>query len=97
MSAFRPVGEFQMPKITILRQSCKGIEDCGICRFVCPKHLFEESKELNEAGYLPPEIKDESLCTACENCMIYCPDFAIVVEKDGESAVDKDEDEDESR
>lgn len=71
-----------MSKITVFRQSCKGVEDCGICMFVCPKHVFVASEEMNEAGYLPPEIKDEKLCNACKNCMIFCPDFAIVVEKD---------------
>ncbi|UCG67854.1 MAG: 4Fe-4S dicluster domain-containing protein, partial [Deltaproteobacteria bacterium] len=31
---------------------------------------------------------DETLCTGCENCMISCPDFAIVVEKDSQQASD---------
>lgn len=73
-----------MPTVTIIRQSCKGVEDCGICTYVCPKRLFKISKKMNEAGYLPPEIKNKKLCTGCQNCMIFCPDFAIVVEKDGE-------------
>ena len=69
-------------KITTFRQSCKGVEDCGICIFVCPKQVLIESDEPNQAGYLPPKVGDESLCTGCENCMIYCPDFAIVLERD---------------
>ena len=69
-----------MQKVTLLPQSCKGMEDCGICAFVCPKSLFVASEEMNEAGYLPPLPPDEAKCTACGNCMIYCPDFAIVVE-----------------
>ncbi len=69
-------------KITIFPQSCKGVEDCGICIFVCPKQVLIESDEINEVGYLPPKVTDESLCTGCENCMISCPDFAIVVEKE---------------
>jgi 2-oxoglutarate ferredoxin oxidoreductase subunit delta len=73
-----------MPTITIFRQTCKGVEDCGICTFVCSKRVFRVSKKMNEAGYLPPEIKDEALCTGCQNCMISCPDFAIVVEKHGD-------------
>ena len=68
-------------KVTIFTESCKGMDDCGICRFVCPKDLFEACKEMNAAGYYPPEIKDESECTGCQNCMICCPDFAIVAEK----------------
>ena len=71
-----------MSKVTIFSQSCKGVEDCGICMFVCPKQVFVKSRELNESGYLAPEIKDDSECSGCMNCMIYCPDFAIVVEKD---------------
>jgi 2-oxoglutarate ferredoxin oxidoreductase subunit delta len=37
---------------------------------------------MNEAGYIPTEHKDETQCIGCLNCMVYCPDFAIVVEKD---------------
>jgi 2-oxoglutarate ferredoxin oxidoreductase subunit delta len=75
-----------MSHITIFHQSCKGTEDCGICMFVCPKKVFAVSEEMNEAGYLPPRIEDEKRCNACKNCMIFCPDFAIVVEKDGPEA-----------
>ena len=70
-----------MAKISLLLQSCKGVEDCGICIFVCPKEVLIESDKMNEAGYIPPKVKDETLCTECQNCMISCPDFAIVVEK----------------
>jgi len=72
-----------MQKVTLLPQSCKGMEDCGICAFVCPKSLFVASEEMNEVGYLPPLPPDEAKCTACGNCMIYCPDFAIVVSGGG--------------
>jgi len=78
-----------------MRQACKGVEDCGICIFVCPKNLFYASNKTNEMSYLPPEIKDGSECTGCMNCMISCPDFAIVVEKEdfespaGEGNTDK--------
>ena len=84
-----------MSTVTIFRQTCKGIESCGICAFRCPKDLFHASDRMNEAGYLPPEIDDESECTGCENCMIYCPDFAIVVEKDSADASDSGDDNDE--
>ncbi|UCE74323.1 MAG: 4Fe-4S binding protein [Methanomassiliicoccales archaeon] len=40
---------------------------------------------MNDTGYIPPEIEEENKCTGCENCMIYCPDFAIVVEKKSEA------------
>lgn len=71
-----------MPKVTILKDACKGINDCGICRFVCPKNVFGVCDSLNEKGFFPPEVVDESACTCCENCMIFCPDMAIVVKKD---------------
>ena len=71
-----------MAKIGIFTESCKGMDDCGICRFVCPEDLFQACREMNSAGYYPPEIKDESECTGCQNCMICCPDFAIAVEKE---------------
>ena len=66
-------------KVTILGESCKGLDDCGICRHVCPAELFESCEQMNRAGYLPPKITDEDACSGCENCMIHCPDFAVVV------------------
>ena len=83
-----------MAKITLFPNSCKGVEDCGICIFVCPKHVFIDSGEMNEVGYLPPKVRDETLCRGCENCMISCPDFAIVVEKDSKKAPGKGDGED---
>jgi len=62
-----------MGKVTIFTESCKGMDDCGICRFVCPKDLFEACKEMNATGYYPPEIKDESECTGCDLCIPPCP------------------------
>jgi len=70
-----------MSEIIILKNSCKGVEDCGICLAVCPKELFEPSEEMNERGFLPPRVMDEEPCTVCLNCMISCPDMAIVVTK----------------
>jgi 2-oxoglutarate ferredoxin oxidoreductase subunit delta len=74
--------EIRMPKVTILSQACKGIDDCGICEYVCPQQLFEACKEMNDAGYYPPEISDQTECTGCLNCMICCPDYAIIVEEE---------------
>ena len=74
-----------MSKVTILSQVCKGVDDCGICAHVCPQDLFEACRKMNEAGYYPPEIVNEEECTGCLNCMISCPDYAIIVEK-GEDA-----------
>ena len=70
-----------MSEIIILGNSCKGVEDCGICLSVCPKNLFEPSDEMNERGFLPPRVIDEDPCTVCLSCMDSCPDMAIVVVK----------------
>ncbi len=75
-----------MARVTVFRQSCKGVDDCGICIFVCPKQLYRASEQMNDAGYIPTEHKDETKCVGCLNCMIYCPDFAIVVERDGDES-----------
>ncbi|MBU1206371.1 MAG: ferredoxin family protein [Proteobacteria bacterium] len=69
-----------MPEIRIYRELCKGVEECGICREVCPKKLFSPSKSLNRKGYRPPQVTQREACTQCQNCMIYCPDLAIAVE-----------------
>jgi Pyruvate/2-oxoacid:ferredoxin oxidoreductase delta subunit len=41
---------------------------------------------MNRLGYVPVEIENEHACTGCQNCMIYCPDFAIAVEKDSDKS-----------
>lgn len=69
-----------MAGIKLFREACKGIEDCGLCIYICPKGLFQSSGQINKTGYIPPKLSDESDCILCKNCMIYCPDFAIVVE-----------------
>lgn len=75
-----------MSKVFVFSQSCKGFEECGICSFVCPKNLFKAAGEINQLGYVPSEIGDQEECTGCQNCMIYCPDLAIVVEKDSDES-----------
>ena len=70
-----------MSGITIFKNTCKGVEDCGICIFVCPKDVYEPSEEMNELGYVPPRAAREDQCNVCMNCMISCPDMAIVVDK----------------
>jgi len=83
-----------MLRINILAQSCKGIEGCGICVHVCPQNLFEVCKQMNQFGYYPPEITDMGDCTGCLNCMICCPDFALVVETDEDKRSKEIEDQD---
>lgn len=64
--------------VQINKDACKG---CGICIAMCPVKILEFSGELNHQGVRFPRIIDEGKCTECENCVIYCPDFAIVVSK----------------
>ncbi|MBW1700258.1 MAG: ferredoxin family protein [Deltaproteobacteria bacterium] len=80
-----------MSGITIFKNTCKGVEDCGICIFVCPKDVFEPSDVMNEFGFVPPRVAHEDQCTDCLNCMISCPDMAIVVEKKKEKVKAKNE------
>ena len=71
-----------MPDITIFEDTCKGVEDCGICIFVCPKEVYELSEGMNRNGFLPPRVARGDQCNGCLNCMISCPDMAIVVNKE---------------
>jgi len=69
-------------EVHILKNLCKG---CGFCIAFCPKEVLEESEELNERGFHPPKVVDESKCVLCSFCTAVCPDFAIfVVEKENE-------------
>jgi 2-oxoglutarate ferredoxin oxidoreductase subunit delta len=65
--------------LRIYEELCKGVDECGICLYTCPKEVFKSSEGFNQKGYRPPEVVNEDQCTQCENCMIFCPDLAIVV------------------
>jgi 2-oxoglutarate ferredoxin oxidoreductase subunit delta len=77
-----------LAEVTIYRELCKGVEECGICIEVCPKKLFRPSEGLNRKGYKPPRVENPETCTQCQSCMIYCPDLAVAVEpkKSGKGA-----------
>jgi len=68
--------------LRIYHELCKGVDECGICIYVCPKDVFKPAETLNPKGYRPPVVADQDQCTGCENCMIFCPDFAIVVSEE---------------
>lgn len=70
--------EVCMAKITVNEFYCKG---CELCVKACPKGIIALSERINEKGYHPAELTDESKCTGCSSCAIMCPDVAITVER----------------
>ena len=71
------------PKIEIFLNEalCKGADDCGLCIHVCPRNVYEKMERLSERGVKPPSPIHLDRCNGCMKCVIYCPDFAIVVEQ----------------
>ncbi len=68
-----------MPKVTIKTTHCKS---CSLCVQACPKKIMQISKDkINEKGYHPVEIIDQSACIGCAFCAVNCPDCVIMVEK----------------
>ncbi|MFQ5834444.1 MAG: ferredoxin family protein [bacterium] len=65
--------------ISINEDLCKGCRGCGLCIAFCPKDVLKMSDRFTKKGVHPPEIINEEDCILCERCMIYCPDFAVVV------------------
>jgi 2-oxoglutarate ferredoxin oxidoreductase subunit delta len=85
-NVFNKNGEYErrrkLADLRIYHELCKGIDECGICIYVCPKDVFKPGETLNQKGYRPPVVAKEDQCTGCENCMIFCPDLAIVVSEE---------------
>ena len=68
-----------MAKVTFNEERCKG---CGLCVNACPKLILTLEKEIiNQKGYHPAAITDQSACIACAFCATMCPDSVIKVEK----------------
>ena len=65
--------------IVIDASYCKG---CGICVYVCAKHVLEISSEVNSLGYYMPNAVNGDECTNCRQCELYCPDFAVFIVED---------------
>lgn len=69
--------------IIVNERYCKG---CQICIQLCPKHVLELSKQVNNRGYYVSQAVDTSACTKCLQCQLLCPDFAIFVDEEETSA-----------
>ena len=68
-----------MAKLTLNESFCKG---CSLCIEACPKKILRLSESrLNDRGYHPAELTDQSACIACAFCAAMCPDCVITVEK----------------
>ena len=68
--------------IFINENLCKGADGCGICVALCPKDVFSVADRLTKRGIRAPVVRDRAACTNCQNCVIYCPDMALVVRLD---------------
>lgn len=65
--------------VFVNENACKG---CGICIAMCPVKILALSEDFNDMGVRYPRVLDQAKCVSCKNCMIYCPDFAMVVTED---------------
>lgn len=65
--------------VFVNENACKG---CGICIAMCPVKILTFSEDFNDMGVRYPRVLDQTQCVNCKNCMIYCPDFAMVVTED---------------
>ena len=61
-------------EVLIDKIKCKR---CGICVVLCPKKVFKETE--TEEVY----VDNISNCIGCMICENECPDFAILVKKEG--------------
>jgi 2-oxoglutarate ferredoxin oxidoreductase subunit delta len=68
-----------MVKIYINEDYCKG---CNLCLHFCPKNVLETSTKLSKRGFSTPVVAYIENCNACGVCELFCPDFAIVIEKE---------------
>jgi len=55
-------------------------KECGYCREVCPRGVFEGSGLQNASGYQYMSAKYGGKCIGCLKCLMICPDFAVTVD-----------------
>ena len=65
--------------ISINETLCKKTDNYGICLALYPKDVFKIAERLTARGIRLPVVERITACTKCDNCVIYCPDMAIVV------------------
>ena len=67
-----------MAKLTFEIDRCKG---CGLCVISCPRKVLTIARDrINQKGYSPVAVTDESACIGCGSCAIMCPDCVIMGE-----------------
>ncbi len=63
-------------EVAINRDECFG---CGYCVEFCPKDCIVMGEEINDLGYIVPEVVRPENCTACAVCAWMCPQSVIEV------------------
>ena len=63
-------------KVLFNRDKCKG---CELCVSFCPKKILALDSTVNNKGYHPACITDESECIGCASCATMCPDCCISI------------------
>lgn len=69
--------------LIINEERCKG---CSLCIQACPRGLLALSAGFNKAGHHPVTICKPNECTSCLACARMCPDLAITITKEAETA-----------
>ena len=62
--------------VYIDKELCKS---CKLCKYNCPKDVFEITHKVNKKGYNYMEAVRPEACIKCRKCEITCPDFAIAI------------------
>ena len=69
---------YELIKIEILPERCKG---CELCISVCKREVLEIGMHANAKGYRYVEVKRQENCIGCLMCANMCPDAAIEIYK----------------